>query len=148
MIKALSSRIGRAPLSVLGSAIFALAVALATVCVEATWGQTRTIKMIVPYAPGDGPDFLARLLADHIGRTQGSTVVVENRPGAGTVIGTEAVARALPDGNTLLINTTAFVTSPHLRKLNYDPVTSFEPICYLVSTPAVIADRPTARLPT
>jgi tripartite-type tricarboxylate transporter receptor subunit TctC len=81
------------------------------------WSQiTRTIKIVVPYAPGDGPDFLARLLADEIGRAQGLTIMIENRPGAGTVIGTEAVSRAAPDGNTLLINTNAFVTSPHLRR--------------------------------
>jgi tripartite-type tricarboxylate transporter receptor subunit TctC len=103
------------------------------------WSQiTRTIKIVVPYAPGDGPDFLARLLADEIGRAQGLTIMIENRPGAGTVIGTEAVSRAAPDGNTLLINTNAFVTSPHLRKVNYNPLTSFEPICKLVSTPALI----------
>jgi tripartite-type tricarboxylate transporter receptor subunit TctC len=103
------------------------------------WSQTtRTIKIVVPYAPGDGPDLLARLLADQIGRAQGPTMVIENRPGAGTVIGTEAVLRAAPDGNTLLINTNAFVTSPHLRKVNYNPSTSFEPICQLVSTPALI----------
>jgi tripartite-type tricarboxylate transporter receptor subunit TctC len=103
------------------------------------WSQTtRTIKIVVPYAPGDGPDLLARLLADQIGRAQGPTMVIENRPGAGTVIGTEAVLRAAPDGNTLLINTNAFVTSPHLRKVNYNPSTSFDPICQLVSTPALI----------
>ena len=103
------------------------------------WSQAaRTIKIVVPYAPGDSPDFVARLLADQISRAQGLTMVIENRPGAGAVIGTEAVSRAPPDGNTLLINTTAFVTSPHMRKVNYNPLTSFEPICYLVSTPAVI----------
>ncbi len=55
------------------------------------------------------------------------------------MIGTEAVARAAPDGNTLLINANSFVINPHLRKLNYDPLTSFEPICYLASTPLFIA---------
>src|ERR1700730_19439972 len=103
------------------------------------WSQmTPTIKIVVPYAPGDGPDFLARLLAEQICRAKGLTTVIENRPGAGTVIGTEAVSRAAPDGNTLLINTNAFVTSPHLRKVNYNPLNSFEPICKLVSTPALI----------
>src|ERR1700730_6530187 len=103
------------------------------------WSQMAPrIKIVVPYAPGDGPDFLARLLADEIGRAQGLTIVIENRPGAGPVIGTEAGSRAAPDGNTLLINTNAFVTSPHLRKVNYNPLTSFEPICKLVSTPALI----------
>jgi tripartite-type tricarboxylate transporter receptor subunit TctC len=99
---------------------------------------TRTIKIVVPAAPGGGTDILARLLAEQIRRTQGSTMVVENRPGAGGVIGTEAASRAAPDGNTLLISPPAMVVTPHLRKVNYDPLTSFEPICYLVSFPGVI----------
>jgi tripartite-type tricarboxylate transporter receptor subunit TctC len=60
------------------------------------------------------------LLADEIGRT-GPTMVIENRPGAGAVIGTEAVSRAAADGNTLLMVANSFVINPHLRKLNYDP---------------------------
>jgi tripartite-type tricarboxylate transporter receptor subunit TctC len=99
---------------------------------------TRTIKIVVPAAPGGGTDILARLLAEQIRRTQGSTMVVENRPGAGGVIGTEAASRAAPDGNTLLISPPAMVVTPHLRKVNYDPLTSFEPICYLVSFPGLI----------
>jgi tripartite-type tricarboxylate transporter receptor subunit TctC len=123
-------------LRIVGAAVGAIVVLLSG---HGAWSQTaRTIKIVVPYAPGDSPDFVARLLADQISRVQGLTMVIENRPGAGTVIGTEAVSRAAPDGNTLLINTTAFVTSPHMRKVNYNPLTSFEPICYLVSTPAVI----------
>jgi tripartite-type tricarboxylate transporter receptor subunit TctC len=78
------------------------------------------------------------LLAEQIGRTQGPAIVVENRPGGGTAIGTEAVSRAAPDGSTLLINSPEFVINPHLRKSNYDPLTSFEPICHLVNSPTVI----------
>ena len=99
----------------------------------------RTIKIVVPLAPGGGADILTRLLADHIRRTQAVGVVVENRVGAGSVIGTEAVSHAAPDGNTLLINTPNLVIAAHLRKLNYDPLTSFEPICKLVNSPTVIA---------
>jgi tripartite-type tricarboxylate transporter receptor subunit TctC len=99
----------------------------------------RTIKIVVPLPPGGGADILTRLLADHIRRTEGIGVVVENRVGAGSMIGTEAVSRAAPDGNTLLINTPNLLIAPHLRKLNYDPLTSFEPICKLVNSPAVIA---------
>jgi tripartite-type tricarboxylate transporter receptor subunit TctC len=98
-----------------------------------------TIKLVVPLAPGGGADILARLLAEHMGRTQGLGMVVENRAGAGSVIGTEAVSRAVPDGNTLLINTPNLVIAPHLRKLSYDPLTSFEPICELVNSPTVVA---------
>ena len=101
------------------------------------WAQARTIRLVAPVPPGGTTDILARLLADQIGRRPGVSVVVENRPGAGTVIGNEAVARAAPDGNTLLINTTGILISPYLQKASYDPLTSFEPICQLVSSPTV-----------
>src|SRR5205823_10705533 len=83
-------------------------------------------------------DILARILGEQISRTDGVTLSTENRPGASAVIGTEAVSRAAPDGSTLLITSTAFLIAPHLRKLNYDPLTSFEPICQLVSTPIIV----------
>lgn len=96
------------------------------------------MKIVVPFPPGGSTDILARLLGQQIGRAPGQTVVIENRPGAGSIIGTEAVSRAAPDGNTLLINTPNLIINPHLRKVNYDPLTSFEPICYLVHQPTVI----------
>jgi tripartite-type tricarboxylate transporter receptor subunit TctC len=103
------------------------------------WSQpTRTIKLVVPYSSGGSVDFLARLLAEHIGRTQGQTMVVENRAGASSVIGAEAVARSNPDGNTLLINSQDLVITPHVRRLSYDPLTSFAPICHLVSSQTVL----------
>ena len=117
----------------------AVAVLSVTVTGHGAWSQTaRTIKVVVSVQPGGGTDFLARVLAEQIGRAQGPTMVIENRPGAGSIIGIEAVSRAVPDGNTLLINTPTLVVNPHLRKVNYDPVTSFEPICYLVDSPTVI----------
>jgi tripartite-type tricarboxylate transporter receptor subunit TctC len=69
---------------------------------------------------------------------QGQSMLIENRPGASTIIGTEAVSRAAPDGKTLLVAPPDFVINPHLRKVNYDPATSFEPICHLASSPLVI----------
>ena len=65
-------------------------------------------------------------------------MIIEDRPGASGDIGTETASRATPDGKTLLIAANTLVINPHLRKLNYDPLTSFEPICYLTSTPTVI----------
>ena len=103
------------------------------------WSQAgRTLKIVVPYTPASGPDILSRLMAEHIGRTQGLTVVVENRPGGGTVIGTEAAARAAPDGNTVLLVANGFVVNPALKKGNYDPLTSFESVCQLAATPIVL----------
>ena len=80
-----------------------------------TWAQARTIKVINPFPPGGTADIIARIVTEQVGRTQGVTFVIENRPGAGTVIGAEEVARAAPDGNTLLINTSALLISAHLR---------------------------------
>jgi tripartite-type tricarboxylate transporter receptor subunit TctC len=100
--------------------------------------SSRMIKFVVPFAPGGTADILARLLAEAIGKAHGVGTLIENRPGAGTIIATEAASRAAPDGNTVLFNANAFVINPHLRKLSYDPLTSFEPICQLVSSPQVI----------
>jgi tripartite-type tricarboxylate transporter receptor subunit TctC len=121
-----------------------LALSLAAVILFApfgpgAWSQTAgTIKIVVPYTPGSGPDILSRLMAEQIGRAQGPTVVVENRPGGGTVIGTEAVERAEPDGHTVLLVANSFVANPPLGRANYDPSRSFEPVCYLTSTPMVL----------
>jgi tripartite-type tricarboxylate transporter receptor subunit TctC len=122
-----------------GAGLVALTIVLATLSDHGAWAQTtRTIKIVVPVPPGGGMDFLTRLLAEQIGRTQGLTIVVESRPGAGGRIATEAVSRAAPDGTTLLMASPSFVIDPHVRKVNYDPLTSFEPICDLVEAPNVI----------
>jgi tripartite-type tricarboxylate transporter receptor subunit TctC len=110
---------------------------------------TGAIKIIVPVPPGGSPDILARLLADQIGRAHGLTIVVENRPGAAGALATDVVARAKADGGTLLMGAPpAFVIHPHLRKLTYDPLTSFEPICNLVRSPTVIVVNETSRYRT
>src|SRR5689334_22101070 len=83
----------------------------------------KTIKFVVPLPGGAAADILARLLAEHINRTHGTTMVIENRPGAGGTVGTEAVARAAPDGGTLLVVLNPFVIDPLVRKVNYDPLT-------------------------
>ena len=98
----------------------------------------RTIRIAVPYAPGGTADIVARLMADQAGRTGGPAMIVENRPGAGGAVGTETVARATPDGATLLVVSTPFLIDPLLRQLNYDPLQSFAPICNLVSAPTLI----------
>ena len=117
----------------------AAAVLLVALSGDAAWSQAaRTIRVIVPYQPGGATDVLARVLAEQIGRTQGPTMLIENRPGASTIIGTEAASRAAPNGATVLITDPSFLLNPHLRKVNYDPVTSFEPICHLASSPLVI----------
>jgi tripartite-type tricarboxylate transporter receptor subunit TctC len=118
----------------------AIAAILFTLSGHGAWSQTaRTIKVVVPFSPGGVVDFVARVLAEQVGRAQGQTVLIENRPGAGGAIGAEAVSRAAPDGNTLLMAFPDLLIASHLRKLNYDLLTSFEPICNVVSYPTVIA---------
>jgi tripartite-type tricarboxylate transporter receptor subunit TctC len=115
------------------------AVGLVASLAPGAWSQPAgTIKIVVPYTPGSGPDILSRLMAEQIGRAQGPTVVVENRPGGGTVIGTEAVERAEPDGHTVLLVANSFVANPALKRASYDPTRSFEPVCYLAATPMVL----------
>jgi tripartite-type tricarboxylate transporter receptor subunit TctC len=117
---------------------------------NAAWSQaTKLIKVVVPLPPGGGADILARLLAEQISRSFGLTMLIENRPAAGTAVGMEAVSRRAPDGTTLLVNTGNLVIAPHLRHLNYDPLTSFDPVCHLVDTPmflVVNANSPFQRL--
>ena len=121
------------------SAIVLLVVFALLFLSHSAWSQTAPIKIVVPAPAGGVADVLTRLLGEQIRRKQGRTIVIENRPGATTVIGTEAVARATSDGTTLLVNAPpAFVIIPHLRRLNYDPLTSFEPVCNLVKFPTVI----------
>jgi tripartite-type tricarboxylate transporter receptor subunit TctC len=127
----------------------AFAIIFATLFGHTAWSQTaRTIKIIVPFPAGGVGDTLARMLADQIGRGQGALMVVENRAGAGSVIGTEAAARAAPDGNTVLLTSNTLLTNPHLRKVGYDALTSFDPICYLSRVPYVIAVNSTSRYRT
>jgi tripartite-type tricarboxylate transporter receptor subunit TctC len=105
---------------------------------EASPQTLKPLKFVVAAPAGGTSDAVARLLLEQVARVQGITTVVENRPGASTAIGTEAVARATPDGATLLMVTPAFLINAHLRKLNYDPLTSFEPICSLARTAQLI----------
>src|SRR6266576_2191795 len=110
----------RLALTVGALALLTLAIALPG---HAAWSQAaRTIRVVISVPPGGSIDILFRLLADQISSTRGQTVIVESRPGAGGVIAAEAVARAAPDGNTLLSNNNGVIISSILRKVNYDPL--------------------------
>lgn len=123
---------------VVGAASFAMAaVASNTRQAYAAWPD-RIVKLVVPFAAGGPPDFVARILADPLGAEIGATVVVDNRPGAGGTTGVAGVARAEPDGYTLLIATSAYIVNKALNgQLSYDPVADFTPICEIANAPNV-----------
>ncbi len=90
----------------------------------------RPVRLIVPYPPGGGTDFFARLVGASMALSIGQSIVIENRPGAGSIIGAEAAARAAPDGYTFLLGDVAtYAANPSLyKKLSYDPQKDFSPI--------------------
>jgi tripartite-type tricarboxylate transporter receptor subunit TctC len=101
---------------------------------------TRPIRLIVPYPPGGGNDTLARLFGAKLSEAWGQQVVVDNRPGAGTIIGTQLAARAVPDGYTMLLSSIAtHAIAPNLySKPGFDPVKDFAPITLLAIAPTVL----------
>lgn len=104
----------------------------------------KPIRLVVPFAPGGAADTLARALAQALGKELPETVVVENRAGAGGTIGTATVARAKPDGYTLLLgNVSTLATAPSLySKLSYDPLKDFTPLTLVGRSPLVFAASP------
>src|SRR5450432_3520591 len=92
----------------------------------------RIIKIVVPFAPGGGTDVIARTLAQEMAKDLGASVIIENKPGAGTIIGTQAVAASEPDGHTLLMGTFANAVNPSLNpKLPYDPHKDFAAVALI-----------------
>jgi tripartite-type tricarboxylate transporter receptor subunit TctC len=103
----------------------------------------RTIRLISPAAPGGGNDIFSRLAAQKLSDAFGKPVIVENRAGGGTIIGTELVAKAPPDGHTLIMVTTNFIINPALvAKLPYDSVRDLAPVALLASAPLVLVVHP------
>jgi tripartite-type tricarboxylate transporter receptor subunit TctC len=103
---------------------------------------TKPIRLIIPFPPGGSNDVVGRMVALQLGERLGRQVVVDNRGGAGGIIGTEAAAKSAPDGYTLLIISIAHAVSPWLYKLQYDPIKSFVPVSILASGPNVLVVNP------
>jgi len=103
----------------------------------------KPIRLIVPTAPGGATDALARLVAPYVGEEFGQQVVIENRPGGGSTIGTLTVAKAEPDGLTIGMIDAAFITNPSLiAKLPYDTLKDFAPIVFVATSPLVLVVNP------
>jgi len=103
----------------------------------------RPVRMIVPFSPGGATDVPARILAQRLSEALGHQIVIDNRPGAGAVLGTDAVAKAPPDGYTLLLTATTHVISASLyKKLPYDAIRDFAPVMLIGSGPNVLTVHP------
>ena len=103
----------------------------------------RPIKLVIPYAAGGGSDTVARIMSPHLKNILNQPIVIENKGGVGSTIGTESVARSEPDGYTLLLNTDVIAIMPSLfKKLNFDPQKDFAPISFITSAPIVLAANP------
>ena len=104
----------------------------------------RAVRIVVPYPPGGGNDIIARAYADELTRRLAQQVIIDNRPGGSTIIGAELVAKAAPDGYTLLVSShTTFAIVPNIRlKLPYDVVRDFEPVALLATQSLVLVVHP------
>ena len=125
-------------------ALLGAALAMPAVAARAQAFPTRPLRFIVPYAAGGSADASARMLAEPLGQALGQPVVVENRPGGAATIGAQAVARAQPDGHTLLYGTPApQIIDPHLmRSVPYDPIADFAPVSGIKRAPNLLAVNP------
>lgn len=104
---------------------------------------SKAIRVIVPYAPGGATDLIARLVGQELSRRMGQQMIVENRPGAGGVIGAEAVAKAPPDGHTVLLAAPAEVAIlPHLQKMPYRAERDLAPVSLAAVTPLILVVHP------
>ena len=113
----------------------------------ATAYPSKAIRLVVPFPAGGGTDMLARALGEGLAKELGQTVIVDNKAGAGTVIGNDAVAKSAPDGHTLLINTSAFAIAPSLHpRMPYAAETAFSAITLLGRAPNVAVARPDSPL--
>lgn len=112
---------------------------LVTQAASAQSYPTRSVKIVVPFGPGGFTDVVARILGQKLTTSMGQSFIIENKPGAGSTIGTDSVAKSAPDGYTLLMVSTTHVISPSLYKnLTYDPIKSFTAISRLVESPYVL----------
>jgi len=142
-MKVINQRALRRPLAA-GAALLCLGAYASIAAAQAVDARfpVKPIRLIVPFPPGGSNDILARFLAQKMTERLGQQTIVDNRPGADGIIGTELAARAPADGHTLLIVSTSYTMNPAIHKLPYDPVKSLAPISQIASGPNVIATNP------
>ena len=119
-----------------------LAASLAAFTAAAQTYPTKPVKIVVGFAPGGGSDFIARVIAQQLTERLGTQVLVENRPGAGSLIGAEFVIKSPADGYTLLLTPASYTVNPSVYKLSFDPLNDITPIVQLSRGPYVVAVNP------
>jgi tripartite-type tricarboxylate transporter receptor subunit TctC len=130
--------------------LFALAAAM-LFCVAAAHAQYpgKPVRIVVPSSAGGGTDIIARIVAPRLSERLGQQIVIDNRPGAGTMIGVELVAKAAPDGYTLLMCPSTLATNPVIyRKVPYNALTDFVPITLVLSAPNILVVHPSLPVKT
>jgi tripartite-type tricarboxylate transporter receptor subunit TctC len=127
----------RALISSLAAALLALSSAS-----MAQQYPAKPVRIVVPFAPGGGSDFIARFMAQRLTDSFGKQVIVENKPGAGGVLGIEAGIKSPPDGYTLTLVASSYTVNPSVYKLNFDPVNDITPIIQMSQGPLVAVVRP------
>jgi tripartite-type tricarboxylate transporter receptor subunit TctC len=132
-------------LSLAVGSLIGLTLAASSVLAQVAY-PTRPIRMIVPFVPGGTTDVLARIIGERLEQTLGQPVVIENRGGAGGNIGADAVAKAPPDGYTLLVGTVGtHAINPSLYpKMPFDPIADFAPVAFLAAVPNIMVVSPKA----
>src|SRR5436190_4533456 len=103
---------------------------------------TRPIRLVVPFGAGGGTDNLARIVEPLVSKALGQPLVIENRPGGGSVIGMDAVAKANPDGYSLVMTDTSIAVNPSLKPLPYDTLKDFAPVSLLATAPVILMSHP------
>jgi tripartite-type tricarboxylate transporter receptor subunit TctC len=109
---------------------------------------TKRVQIIVPFSPGSATDLLPRTVFEHVAANVGQTIIIENRPGGGGAIGVSAVAKADPDGHTILVHSNALVTAPAIQHMPYDPVQDFAGVTTLGNVPLVLVISPDKNIKT
>src|SRR5471032_1362860 len=113
------------------------------IAAQAQTFPSKPLRIVVPFPPGGAADLSARLLADHLAKSLGQPVVIENRPGGSTIIGAEVVFRSPPDGHTILVVFPSFIINPLLRSnMAFDPLKDFKAVGQRLAVPMVIAAHP------
>src|ERR1700752_38467 len=125
-----------------------LAFALVALPALAQTYPTKPVRVVVPFAPGGGSDFIARFMAQRLTDGLGKQVIVENKPGAGGVLGIESGIKSAPDGYTLRLIASSYTVNPSIYKLNFDPVADITPIIQMSQGPLLVVARPSLPVKT